>query len=376
MPVIVSESSIFLEHLPGAVVMAPMTKGSNLPYRRLCVELGARITVSEMTLARRLKQKRHGEFALIRRFADEPCFGVQLASNRPDEAGWAAALVEARGADFVDMNFGCPIDYFTRKGLGAAVGRQPTRIRRLVEAMKTSVTRIPVTAKIRLGWNDDTKNYLQQARAAVDGGASVLFVHGRTRNARYRSAADWDTIGEIASALPIPVVGNGDLLFPHEIEQARRITGCTAVMVARAALIKPWIFREATTGYWDITAEERLQIYRRYAELAREHWGEDEHGLTRVRTFVAWHLDFWCRYVPRQADGRFPTMQHREAAPVGGSPLDRLLSRNDQAAVSYLADHLTSGAPIDPERAPEPAPPASDTTDGREPAAAGREVEG
>ena len=105
--------------------MAPMTKGSNLPYRQLCVELGARITVSEMTLARRLKQKRQGEFALIRRFAGEPCFGVQLATNQPDEAAWAAALVEARDADFVDMNFGCPIDYFTRKGLGAAVGRQP-----------------------------------------------------------------------------------------------------------------------------------------------------------------------------------------------------------------------------------------------------------
>src|SRR6187401_1383459 len=94
------------EVLTGAVVMAPMTKGSNLPYRRLCVELGAVITVSEMTLARRLKQRRHGEFALIRRFEHEPCFGVQLATNQPDEAAWATALVSERGAEFVDMNFG------------------------------------------------------------------------------------------------------------------------------------------------------------------------------------------------------------------------------------------------------------------------------
>src|SRR5215469_1994799 len=93
----------FHDTLAGAIVVAPMTKGSNLPYRRLCVELGARVLVSEMVVARRLKQRRRGEFALIRRAPGEPCFGVQLAGNRPDEMAWAAALVEARGADFVDL---------------------------------------------------------------------------------------------------------------------------------------------------------------------------------------------------------------------------------------------------------------------------------
>ena len=125
--------------------VAPMTKGSNLPYRRLCVELGARVTISEMTVARRLKQKRMGEFALIRKFPGEPFFGVQLAGTNPEEIGWAAALVESRGADMVDLNCGCPIDHFTRKGIGASLGRQPARIRRIVESMKKSVTRIPVT---------------------------------------------------------------------------------------------------------------------------------------------------------------------------------------------------------------------------------------
>jgi tRNA-dihydrouridine synthase 3 len=344
----------FGARLTGAVVMAPMTKGSNLPYRRLCVELGATITVSEMTLARRLKQRRQGEFALIRRFPDEPCFGVQLATNSPDEAQWAAALVQTRGVDFVDMNFGCPIDYFTRKGLGAAIGRSPNRLRRIVEAMKRGAGALPVTAKIRLGWNDESRNYLTQARAAVEGGADALFVHGRTRNARYRAAADWNAIGEIAAAVPVPVIGNGDLLFPHEIDIARQRSGCAGVMVARAALIKPWIFREARVGYWNITAEERLQVYRRYAELAREHWGHDEHGQSRVRTFVAWHLDFWCRYAPRGADGAFPTMQRRDANGAARSPLETLLARGDHAAIEYLTNRLVDGREVVPAEAPPP----------------------
>jgi tRNA-dihydrouridine synthase 3 len=363
----------FLEQLNGAVVMAPMTKGSNLPYRRLCVELGARITVSEMTLARRLKQRRGGEFALIRRFEGEPCFGVQLATNKPDEAAWAAALVEARGADFVDMNFGCPIDYFTRMGLGAAIGQHPNRIRRLVEAMKQSVASIPVTAKIRLGWNEKTLNYLDQARAAVDGGADALFVHGRTRNARYRSAADWDAIAAIVSAVPVPVIGNGDLLFRHEIDEARRHSGVAAVMVARAALVKPWVFREAAAGDWDISAEERVAIYQRYAELAQEHWGSDEHGLARVRTFIRWHLDFWCRYVPRHADGSYPSMQRREAAMPARSPLEQLLARADEQAFDYLADCLTHRREIDTNSAPPALPVARDQRERRPDVA---EVEG
>jgi len=346
----------FLAELSGAVVMAPMTKGSNLPYRRLCVELGARVTVSEMTLVRRLRQRRNSEFALIRTFAGEPCFGVQLATIKADEAGWAAALVESRGAAFVDINFGCPIDYFTRKGLGASLGRNPNRIRRLVEAMKRAVTRIPVTAKIRLGWSDTERNYIQQARAAVDGGADALFVHGRTRNARYRFAADWDAIGAIAAAVPVPVVGNGDLLFPHEIEAARSRAGCAAVMVARAALIKPWIFGEALGGYRDITADERLTIYRRYAACAREHWGGDDHGLARVRTFIRWHLDFWSRYVPRHADGTFPTMQGRTAVAAARSPLEALLSRGDAAAWDYLTERLTLDEAVVPAEAPAAAP--------------------
>jgi tRNA-dihydrouridine synthase 3 len=348
-----------LAELPGAVVMAPMTKGSNLPYRRLAIELGARVLVSEMVVARRLKQRRRGEFALIRRAAGEPCFGVQLAGNRPDELAWAAALVEARGADFVDLNLGCPIDHFTRKGLGAALARQPGRVRRNVEAMRAAV-RVPVTIKIRLGWSASKRNYLDLARAAVDGGAAAITVHGRTREARYRHPADWDAIAEVAGAVAVPVIGNGDLLYPHEVRERLAASGCAAVMIARGALIKPWIFKEAASGYWDITAEERVAIYRRFVALAAEHWQLDDYGRARLRTFLRWHAGFWCRYVPRRADGSWPSMQHRESAFEPRSPLEALLARTDEAALDFVTDALLDGreldhppppgAPIEPSR--------------------------
>lgn len=364
----------FLSALPGAVIMAPMTKGSNLPYRRLCVELGARILVSEMVVARRLKQRRRGEFALIRRAPDEPCFGVQLAGNKPDEVAWAAALVEARGADFVDLNLGCPIDHFTRMGLGAALGRQPTRVRRIVEAMRQAV-KAPVTVKIRLGWNASHLNYLDLAKAIVDGGADAITVHGRTREARYRTAADWNAIREVAGAVAVPVIGNGDLLFPHEVDEHLRESGCAAAMTARGVLIKPWLFRELTTGYWDITADERVTIYRRYVDLAKAHWGRppalardatdevestapaaplpdpgeavlDPHGHERLREFLRWHVGFWVRYAPRRPDGSWPTMQQRESAFVPRSPLEALLARHDDAALDYITDELIAGGDL------------------------------
>jgi tRNA-dihydrouridine synthase 3 len=338
--------------LQGALVMAPMTKGSNLPYRQLCQELGARVTMSEMAVARKLKQKRRGEFALIRRAPDERFFGVQLAGNNPQEMAWAAELVESRGADLVDVNLGCPIDFFTSKGLGAALAREPKRVRRIVDAMKQSARRIPVTVKIRLGWNDEHRNYLDVARAAVEGGADAIVVHGRTRAARYTMNADWSAIAEVAAAVPVPVIGNGDLLFRHEIDAALG-TGCTAVMTARGALIKPWLFREATEGDLDLSGDERLKIYRRYVALAKAHWGADEYGVGRIREFLLWHMGFWCRYAPRRPDGSYPAMQRRESW-TPRTPLEALLARSDVPAHRYLADRLLAEEPVDAAAAPEP----------------------
>jgi tRNA-dihydrouridine synthase 3 len=220
--------------------------------------------------------------------------------------------------------------------------------------MAKGVTRVPVTVKIRLGWNDEMRNHVELARAAVDGGAQAVFVHGRTRDARYRREADWEAIGEVAAAVSVPVVGNGDLLFPHEAETRRARAGCAGVMVARGALIKPWIFREMSEGYRDLTADERLAIYRRYAALALEHWRDDERGRAAATEFVKWHLNFWCRYAPRRADGSWPSMQEREPEQWATTELDRLLARDDEAAHQWLASRLVARDPIEPADAPPP----------------------
>ena len=343
----------FGDAVRGALVMGPMTKGSNLPYRRLCAELGARVLVSEMVVARRLKQKRRGEFALLRRTPEEPCFGIQLAGNQPDEMAWAAALAESRGADFVDVNLGCPIDHFTRKGLGAALARQPSRVRRIIETMRAAVS-VPVTAKIRLGWNTTHRNYLDLAQALVDGGVAALTVHGRTREARYRHPAEWDVIAEVAARMPVPVIGNGDLLFGSDVPDLLARSGCAAIMTARASLIRPWIFREVDEGYRDLTADDRLAIYRRYVDLAEAHWGADAHGHARLREFLRWHVGFWVRDVPRRPDGTWPTMQRRESA-APRSRLEALLTRTDDAALDYITDELLHRGDL------QTPPPAGDT---------------
>ena len=254
--------------LAGAVVMAPMTKGSNLPYRQLCIELGARVLVSEMVVARRLKQRRRGEFALIRRAPGEPCFGVQLAGNRPDEMAWAAALVEARGADFVDLNRGCPIDHFTRMGLGAALARQPGRVR--------THRRRDAHGRVGSGHREDPARLDGRQEELPRSGARPSLTAAPRRSpctgARAKRATAIRPTGTRSAKSP-KRAGAGDRQRRHAVrarDRARaRVDGLhRGDDRARRARSSRGFFARPSSGYWDITAEERLAIYRRYVELA------------------------------------------------------------------------------------------------------------
>lgn len=307
--------------LRGEVVLAPLTRAGNLPYRRLCVEQGARVTVSEMAHARHLAKRTRREMVLLRRHASESHFGVQLTARRPDVAVAGARVAVESGARFVDLNCGCPIDAVVRAGEGAALLAKPRRLEAILRALRDALE-VPLFVKIRAGYSDGKENALEIARLAEDCGADALTVHGRTRQQRYRRPADWDLIAEVAAGLSIPVIGNGDILHARDALHRLATSGCAAVMVARGALVHPWIWRDLADGEDRArSSEERLAVYRRWVELALQHWGDDERGFVRVRSFLELHVDFWRRHVPPDAetDGE-PGMQER----VSFTPRDEL----------------------------------------------------
>jgi tRNA-dihydrouridine synthase 3 len=326
--------------------LAPLTLGGNLPFRRLCVEMGAEVTVGEMAVADRLVKNEGSEYALLKSHPDEPFFGVQLAARKPETLAEAGRIAEQRGAKFVDLNCGCPIEEITRRGLGASLLRKPAKIGRLVGALRSAVA-IPVTVKIRTGWSEDKPNASELARISEEAGASAIVLHARARNQRYSRAADWDLIGQVARERSIPVIGNGDILTHFEARERKRQAGIGAVMLARGALIKPWLFREVREdrGHFP-TSDERLSVIYRLVELLRDHFGDEERGRRRSRRFLAWHLDFFARYRPLPEEEyaelarQHPLLQTRLPAGSDDSPLGRLLDDARTEVHDRLSDAL------------------------------------
>ena len=336
-----------------AVVLAPLTVGGNLPFRRLCTEMGADVTVGEMAVVRKLLRGSSAEFALLKSHPDERFFGVQLADKKAESLVEGARLAESRGARFVDLNCGCPIDQLTRRGLGASLLRKPTRLGRLVAAMKAAVS-VPVTVKLRAGWHEDKVNVSDVARACEEGGADAIAIHGRTREQRYSKAADWELVGRVAAERGVPVIGNGDILTVYEARDRQQRSGVRSVMLGRGALIKPWLFREIKTGTtWLPTPEERFSVLWRFVELLREHFGEDERGTRRAMRFLPWHLNFFCRYVPlpeeqfAEASREHPLLQSRLQAPPPSSSLERLLGDARAETHGPLAEALLAAGSRD-----------------------------
>ncbi len=332
--------------------MAPMTRGTDLPFRRLVTEQGAEVCVGEMAYAHKIVRAEAGERALLRRHAAEKFFGVQLAGKDPATMAEAARIAEQSGADFVDVNLGCPIDDTTRRGFGAALLQRATRVAAIVAAMKAAVV-VPVTVKLRLGWSTEKPTFLKIARAAEAAGADAVILHPRSRAQRYRRPADWACVRQLVEELSIPVVGNGDVMCWNDAVARLESTGCAAAMVGRWALAKPWIFREyAERRAIEPDVAGRLAIVRRYVELCREHFRDDEQGRRRTRRFLVFHQDFFRRYRRGAADGAVNSDDPRDWGEPPADALEAWLCRADLPAVDALCDWLVDGGPCRP---PQPA---------------------
>jgi tRNA-dihydrouridine synthase 3 len=213
---------------------------------------------------------------------------------------------------------------------------------------------IPVTVKLRTGWSEGKENVSEVARICEESGAGAITVHARAREQRYNRAADWDLIGRVAVERGVPVIGNGDILTHYEARERMARSGVGSVMLARGALIKPWLFREVRTGQaWEPTGEERVGLLWRLVELFREHFGEDERGRRRAMRFLPWHLNFLCRYRPLPEDQfaetarQHPLLQSRLDGAEPATPLERLLADTRPETHQRFAEELMDSVTAD-----------------------------
>ncbi len=189
-----------------------------------------------------------------------------------------AQKIERLGPGIIDLNMGCSVSGVSGRGAGAGLLREPQKIGRIFNRMSKAV-RVPVTGKIRLGWDAKSRNYIEVARILEDNGASLIAVHGRTKEQAYKGTADWDAIAEVKQAVKIPVIGNGDVKTVADIARIKAHTGCDGVMIGRAAIGNPWIFQRKDRS--QVTVEDVIALLKRHLRAMIEYYGD--HGLILFR---------------------------------------------------------------------------------------------
>lgn len=236
--------AFFIADIPvyGEMILAPMDGISDPPFRALTRRLGSAISVSEfINCIEFLTHKdKHAQRFTFKPF--EHPIGIQLLDNDPMRMAEAARRLDDHvNPDFFDINLGCPIRRITSRGAGAGLMRTPLLIKQIFSELSRATTK-PLTAKLRMGWDEEDLNYLEIGKLLEESGSKMVVLHGRTTKMAYNGTARWQPIAELKTALSIPVVGNGDILTPQDAHRMRTETGCDAVMIGRGALANPWIF--------------------------------------------------------------------------------------------------------------------------------------
>lgn len=269
--------SVTLEH---GMVLAPMAGVCNLPFRLLCKEQGAALVCSEFVSAKALRQGNQRTRRMLAVSPSEAPVSIQIFGSTPEDAAYAAQVVEEAGADIVDFNMGCPVPKVIKAEAGAALMRVPEKAQAILKAMVDAVS-IPVTVKMRAGWDDTQINVVDLARRFEQVGVAAVAVHGRTRCQMRKGSVDLDIIREVREAIRIPVIGNGDVTTPQDAERMQKETGCHGVMIGRGALGNPWVFSrilyKLRTGeeLAEPTLAERVAMARRHLALLSELKGEE-----------------------------------------------------------------------------------------------------
>jgi nifR3 family TIM-barrel protein len=276
------------QRISPATMLAPMAAISIPPFREACLAQGCGLATTEMVAAKHLTcRKAWRKKKPFERAAGEQVLHVQIFGSSPEVLAEGARVAVDFGADALDVNLGCPARKVVGSGSGAALGRKPETAAKAVAAVVAAVP-IPVTAKIRAGWDETSVNVVECARAIADAGAAWIAVHPRTRMQMFGGRADWSLIAQVADAVRVPVVGNGDVRSFVDAERLVKDTRCAAVMIGRAALGRPWIFRALARGVdEEPPVAERLEVFRRYVERYIE-WAGPAKAIREVRKHLLW----------------------------------------------------------------------------------------
>jgi len=280
-------------HLENPVILAPLAGITNLPFRLLAKEAGCGLVCSEMVSADGLVHGARNAFDLLRSRPAEKPLAVQLFGSDPAVMAEAAAIVEGSGADLLDINFGCAVKKVIKTGSGAALMRTPQRAEALLRAVRHAV-RIPLTIKIRSGWDGSGRQALALGEIAEACGVNAVTVHARTASQKFSGRADWGVIAALKRHLSIPVIGNGDIACADDAARMLSETGCDAVMVGRQAIGYPRIFTEIGLRLHGQavpadTIANRLEVLRRYTQLTVDCFGR-ETATRLIRHRLGWFV--------------------------------------------------------------------------------------
>ncbi|MBB6480849.1 tRNA dihydrouridine synthase DusB [Spirochaeta isovalerica] len=265
--------------VPGNLFLAPLAGYTDRAFRRISREMGADFTYTEMISSEAVVRGNDKTLDLAEKAPNEEIYGIQIFSGSAESAAGSLEKLLPFNPSVIDLNCGCPVPKIIKSGAGSALMQNPEKIREIVRAL-TSLTDIPVTVKIRSGWTSDTINYLQAAEMALEGGASLISIHPRTRAQAYSGKSDWSCIKKLKEEFDVPVIGSGDLYSGEDARRMLEETGCDAVMFARGAIGNPFVFAESKavlTGESRTapTEEERVEAAFRHFDYAVAYIGEE-----------------------------------------------------------------------------------------------------